>query len=197
VKPGQLLVQLDDQDYQAILAEARAALAGAQAAFEDNQSAKRIQDIKIQNAETVVVQATAAVNAAKAGIAAVQSDVQRTGLERKRQESLLASNAATHQQVELAVADADRFTGLLAIHQAELERARAALESSRSLLQAEKRQRAALDTRDNLYRADIRAKQAQWANVTCRKVSWWHLACRLSTWSRTMSGYRQTTRKRS
>jgi len=160
VKPGQLLVQLDDEDYQAVLAEARAALAGAQAALEDNQSTKRIQDAKIQNAETVIAQATAAINAAKAGIAAVQSDVERTGLERKRQEALLASKAATHQQVELAIADADRFTGMLASHQAELERAQAALASSRSLLESEKRQRAALDTRDNLYRADIQAKQA-------------------------------------
>jgi len=160
VKPGQLLVQLDDEDYQAVLAEARAALAGAQAALEDNQSAKRIQDAKIQNAETVIAQATAAVNAAKAGIAAFQSDVERTGLERKRQEALLASKAATHQQVELAIADADRFAGMLTSHQAELERAQAALASSRSLLESEKRQRAALDTRDNLYRADIQAKQA-------------------------------------
>ena len=160
VKSGQLLVQLDDEDYQAVLAEARAALDGAQAALEDNQSAKRIQDARIQNAETVIAQATAAVNAAKAGIAAVQSDVERTGLERKRQEALLASKAATHQQVELAIADADRFTGMLASHQAELERAQAALASSRSLLESEKRQRAALDTRDNLYRADIQAKQA-------------------------------------
>ena len=160
VKSGQLLVQLDDEDYQAVLAEARAALDGAQAALEDNQSAKRIQDARILNAETVIAQATAAVNAAKAGIAAVQSDVERTGLERKRQEALLASKAATHQQVELAIADADRFTGMLASHQAELERAQAALASSRSLLESEKRQRAALDTRDNLYRADIQAKQA-------------------------------------
>ena len=160
VKPGQLLVQLDDDDYQAVLAETRAALAGAQAALEDNQSAKRIQDIKIQNAETVIAQATAAVNAAKAGIAAVQSDVERTGLERKRQEALLVSKAATHQQVELAIADADRFTGMLASHLADLEHAQAALASSRSLLEGEKRQRAALDTRDNLYRADIQAKQA-------------------------------------
>jgi membrane fusion protein (multidrug efflux system) len=160
VKSGQLLVQMDDEDYQAVLAGARAALTGAQAALEDNQSAKRIQDAKIQNAETVVVQATAAVNAAKAGIAAAQSDVVRTGLERKRQEALLTSKAATRQQVELATADADRFTGMLAGHQADLERAQAALESSRSLLEAEKRQRAALDTRDNLYRADIQARQA-------------------------------------
>jgi membrane fusion protein (multidrug efflux system) len=160
VKPGQLLVQLDDEDYQAVLAEARAALAGSQAALEDNQSAKAIQDAKIQSAETGVAQATAAVNAARAGIAAVQPDVERTGLERKRQEALLTSKAATHQQIELAIADADRFTGMLASHQADLERAQAALASSRSLLEAEKRQRTALDTRDNLYRADIQAKQA-------------------------------------
>jgi membrane fusion protein (multidrug efflux system) len=160
VKPGQLLVQLDDEDYGAILAEANAALAGAQAALDDNQAAKRIQDSKIQNAETVVVQATAAVNAAKAGIAAIQSDVERTGLERKRQEALLASKAATHQQLEQAIADADRFSGMLASHKADLERAEAALASSRSLLEAEKRQRTALDARDNVYRADIEAKRA-------------------------------------
>jgi membrane fusion protein (multidrug efflux system) len=160
VKPGQLLVQLDDEDYQAVLAQARAALAGAQAELEDNQSAKQIQDSKIKNAETMVVQAAAAVNAAKAAIAAVQSDVERTGLERKRQEALLASKAATRQQAELAIADADRFIGMLAGHQADLERAQAALESSRSLLETEKRQRTALNTRDNLYRADIQAKQA-------------------------------------
>ncbi|MGA2850445.1 MAG: HlyD family secretion protein [Terracidiphilus sp.] len=160
VKAGQLLVQLDDEDYQAALAGARAALAGAQAAFDDNQSAKRIQDAKIQNAEAVVAQAAAAVNAAKAGVAAVQPDVDRAALERKREEALLAARAATHQQVEIAIADADRFAGILASHQSELERAQAALASSRSLLEAEKRERLALDTRDALYHADIEAKKA-------------------------------------
>jgi membrane fusion protein, multidrug efflux system len=160
VKPGQLLVQLNDEDYQATLAQARAALAGAQAALEDNQAAKRIQDARIQGAETAVAQAIAAVNAAKAGIAAVQPDVERTGLERKRQESLLAAKAATHQQVEQAVADADRLSGILASHQADLEHAQAALATSRSALEGERRQRAALDTKDNLYRADIQVKQA-------------------------------------
>src|SRR4051812_13687635 len=38
VKPSQLLVQLDDEDYRAILDEANAALSGAQAALEDNQA---------------------------------------------------------------------------------------------------------------------------------------------------------------
>ena len=160
VQPGQPVVELDDDDYRAVLEEAKAGLAGAQAELENNQAAKRIQDAMIQNAETAIAQATAAVSAAKAGVTAVQPDVERTALERKRQEALLASKAATHQQVEQAVADADRYAGTLANRQADLEKAEAALASSHAELEAQRRQRAALDTKDNLYRADIQAKQA-------------------------------------
>ena len=160
VKAGQTLVQLDDQDYRAVLAETRAALAGAQAALADNQSAKRIQDAKIQNAQTMIDAANAAVDAAKAGVASAQSDVERTGLEQKREEALLASKATTHRQMEQATADAERFSGMLASREADLAHAQAGLASSRSLLEAEKRQRSALDTRDDVYRADIQAKQA-------------------------------------
>jgi membrane fusion protein (multidrug efflux system) len=160
VTPGQLLVQLDDDDYRATLEEAKAALAGAEAQLADNQAAKRIQDAKIQNAETTILQAAAALNAAKAGVAAVEPDANRTEIERKRQEALLASKATTHQQLEQAVADADRYAGMLASREADLEHAKAALASSQTLLEAEKRERAALDTKDNLYKADIQAKQA-------------------------------------
>ena len=113
VSAGELLVQLDDEDYRATLEEAKAALAGAQAQLADNQAAKQIQDSQIDNAETTITQATAAVAAAKSAIDAVQPDVLRTQTERNRQESLLASKAATHQQVEQAVADAARFSGML------------------------------------------------------------------------------------
>ncbi len=160
VKPGQLLVQLDDEDYRAILEQAKAALAAAKAQFDDNQASKRIQDAQILNAEAGIAQAAAAVDAAKAGVVAVQSDVERTESERKRQEALLSAKATTHQQLEQAVADADRFSGMLASRQADLARAQAALTSSRTMLEAAKRQRAALDTRDELYKADIQAKQA-------------------------------------
>jgi membrane fusion protein (multidrug efflux system) len=160
VKPGQLLVQLDDDDYRAVLEEAKAALAGAQAELEDNQAAKRIQDAQIENAESGIAQATAAVNAAKAGVTSVQPDVERTELERKRQEALLAGKATTHQQLEQAVADADRYSGTLASQQAALARAEAGLASSRAMLETAKRQRAALDTKDDVYRADIQAKRA-------------------------------------
>ena len=160
VKPGELLVELDDADYRAVLGEAQAALASAKAELEDNQAAKRIQDAKIQNAEAGVIGATTAVNAAKAGIDAVDADVERTQLELKRQQALLAGKATTHQQFEQATADADRFAGMLASRKADLARAQAALASSQSLLEAERRQRAALDTRDSVYEAQIQAKEA-------------------------------------
>jgi membrane fusion protein, multidrug efflux system len=160
VQPGQLLVQLEDQDYAATLAEAKAALAGAEAQLEDNQATKRIQDVKVQNAQTGVAQAEAAVNAAKAGVSAVQPDVEHTELELKRQQALLSSKATTQQELEGAVANADRYRGMLASRQADLDRAQASLDSSRAVLEAEKRQRAALNTKDAVYRADIHAKQA-------------------------------------
>jgi membrane fusion protein, multidrug efflux system len=67
----------------------------AKAALEDNQAAKRIQEAKIQNAEAMVAEAEAAVSTAQAGIASTQPDVERTAIERKRQEALLASKATT------------------------------------------------------------------------------------------------------
>jgi len=160
VRAGQELILLNDDDYRATVEQARAALAAAQAELEDNQAAKRIQEAQIQNAQTVVAQAEASVSAAQAGVASVQPDVERAALERKRQEALLASQATTHQTLEVAVADADRFSGVLASRQADLQRAKASLDSSRALLEAEKRQLAALNTRDALYKADIQAKQA-------------------------------------
>lgn len=160
VKPGQLLVQLDDQDYRATVEQAKAALAAAEAQLEDNQSAKRVQDANIQTAEAGISQATAAIAEAKAAISAAQADVDRTQAERKRQEALLAAKASTHQQVEQAVADAERFSGILASRRADLARAEAALASSNALHEAAKRQRAALDTRDAVFKADIQAKEA-------------------------------------
>ena len=56
VKRGQILVQLNDEDYQAGLAQAPTGFAGAEATREDNESAKRAQDPRIQNAETGIAQ---------------------------------------------------------------------------------------------------------------------------------------------
>ncbi len=160
VTPGKTLVELDDADYQAILAQSEAAVAGSEASLANNQAVKRIEDAKVQNAENMIQQAEAAITAARAGIASIEPDVTRSDLERKRQQALLAVKATTNQQNEVAEADATRFSGMLAGRQADLQRAEASLASSRILLEAERRQRAALDTQDALYRADIQAKRA-------------------------------------
>jgi len=160
VKAGQVLVEIDQDEYRAIVEQAKAALAGSEAAFADNQVAKRIQEAKIQNAEAMVGQAGAAVTAARAAVASTQPEVERTALERQRQQALLDAKATTRQQLQSAVADADRYSGLLAGSKADLERAQAVLASSRAQLEAEKRQLGALDSRDAVYRADIEAKRA-------------------------------------
>ena len=160
VKAGQVLVEIDDDEYRSKVEEAKAALAASQAALQDNQAAKRIQEAKIQNAEVMLAEAEAAVSTAQAGIASTQPDVERTAIERKRQEALLASKATTLQQLQSAVAEAAHYTGLLASRQGDLARAQAALASSRVQIETQKRELAALDSRDAVYRADIQAKRA-------------------------------------
>jgi membrane fusion protein (multidrug efflux system) len=108
----------------------------------------------------MVAEAEAAVSTARAGIASTQPDVERTAIERKRQEALLASKATTLQQLQSAVANAESNSGLLASRQGDLARAQAALASSRVQIEAQKRELAALDSHDAVYRADIAAKRA-------------------------------------
>ena len=160
VKANQVLVEIDDADYRAIVEEAKAALAASQATLEDNQASKSVQEAKIQSAEAMVAEAQAAVSTAQAGVAATQPDVEQAAIERKRQEALLASKATTRQDQESAIAKAESSSGQLASRQGDLARAQAALASSRTQVEAQKRELAALDSRDAVYRADIKAKRA-------------------------------------
>jgi membrane fusion protein (multidrug efflux system) len=160
VKAGQTLIELDDDDYRANLDQARAALAASEASLEDNQAGKRIQDAQIKAAKAGIVQASAAINGAKAGIGAVSPEAERTLTELHRQEALFGSKAATHQQLETATAQEGQIRGTLEARRADLARAEGALASSQSQLEATKRQREALNTKDDVYKADIEAKKA-------------------------------------
>jgi membrane fusion protein (multidrug efflux system) len=160
VKADQVLVEIDDDEYRSIVEEAKAALAASQAALNDNQAAKRVQAAKIQNAEAMVTQAEAGVSAARASVASTQPGVEQTALQRKRQEALMASKATTPQQLQSAVADAERSSGVLASTRADLERSQAALASSQAQVEAAKSELAALNSRDAVYKADIQSKRA-------------------------------------
>jgi len=160
VKAGQTLIELDDEDYQAALNQAQAALAASEASLADNQAAKRIQDAQIDAAKAGIVQAEAAINAAKAGVASVTPELDRALTELHRQQALFDSKAATHQQLETATAQQGQLSGVVDARRADLAHAEGALATSQSQLEVAKRQREALNTRDDVYRADIDAKKA-------------------------------------
>jgi len=191
VKAGELLVQLRDDDFRAQVDQAAAAVVGGEGALINNRRQKDLQDARIVQAGDGVRAAEADIAAAEAGIAAANStianahsgiegakaDVLRTELERKRQEALIATESATRQKLEQVVADAERFRAQLASReadlasaeaqlasrQADLARAHARLQSSQSEIEAQKRQRAVLDSQELLLHADLNAKKASLA----------------------------------
>src|SRR6202040_1858251 len=85
VHKGDLIVELQDDDYKAQVAQASAAVDAAKAAIENNRRQGELQDSKIERALAGIDQAHAQITAAEAGIAAVQADVVRTQDERTRQ----------------------------------------------------------------------------------------------------------------
>jgi len=188
VKAGDLLVQLQDDDFRAQVQQAVAAVTAAEDALINNRRQKELQDARIAQAadgiraaeadvaaaEAGIVAANSSIANARSGIEATKADVQRTLLERRRQEALVASESATKQKLEQIVADEERYraqlggreadlsaTGAqLASRQADLVRAHARLASSKSEQEAQKRQRAVLDSQELLLHADLNAKRA-------------------------------------
>jgi membrane fusion protein (multidrug efflux system) len=132
VKEGEVLVEIEDDDYRARVAQAEADLLGAQAAIENLKAQKAAQHAQVAEAE--------------GASAATQADVQRTRLEAERQRALLATTFGTRQRVEQADAEAGRFAATMARNQAAFE--------------AQRRQLAVLDTQESQLRAAVKAKQA-------------------------------------
>jgi len=191
VKAGDLLVQLQDDDFRAQVQQAEAAVTAGEDALVNNQRQKELQDSRVVQAGDGIGASQADITAAEAGIAAAESaivnsksaiegakaDVQRTTLERRRQEALVAAEAATRQKLEQAIADEHRFNAQLASREAELStataqlasrradlaRAQARLESTKAELEAQKRQRAVLDSQERMLHADLQAKRASLA----------------------------------
>jgi membrane fusion protein (multidrug efflux system) len=132
VKAGDLLVEIDDSDYRAHVAQAEADLLGAEATVGNIKSRKAQQHATVAEAEAAVI--------------ATQADVVRTQEEATRQRTLLATTFGTQQKVEQAIADQRRFAATLTSNQAAVD--------------AQHRQMAVLDTQELQARAEIKAKQA-------------------------------------
>jgi len=160
VHAGDLLVELQDDDYQAQVAQATAAVEAAKAAIENNRRQRELQDSRIQRALAGIDQAKAQIAAAEAGIQAVEADVTRTQAERARQEALLATQSATKQKVESAVADEQRFAAQEDSRKADLEQAKTALRSNEIAVESERRSKAVLESQEQQLIADLHAKEA-------------------------------------
>lgn len=140
VTAGDVLVEIEDDDYRAHQAQAEADLASAEAAIDNLKAHKATQHSQIDQAESAIL--------------ATQADVERTKLEANRQRALLATSYGTSQKVEQAAADQKRFE--------------AALEEDQAKLDGERREMAVLDTQELQLRGEMKAKRAQLqlANIT-------------------------------
>ena len=163
VHKGDLLVDLEDDDYTAHVAQAAAAIEAAKAAIENNRRQRELQDARIARALAGVDQANAQIAAAQDGEEAVRADVIRTQKERKRQEALLLTNSSTPQKVEQVVADEQRFAAQLATREADLEQAKTLLHSNELAVEAERRTKAVLESQELQLIADLHAKEAAFA----------------------------------
>jgi len=111
VKAGDLLIEIVDDDYRAQLAQAEANVAAAQAAIENIEQQKPLQQALVKQAE--------------ATIRASEADLTRFHLEAVRQQTLLAhSTAGTPQLTEQAVANEKRTEATLELNRAQLEQQR-------------------------------------------------------------------------
>jgi membrane fusion protein, multidrug efflux system len=160
VHKGDILVQLDDDDYQAQVAQAAAGVEAAKAALENNLRQRELQDSKIERALAGIDQAKAQINAAQAGKDAARADVTRTRAERTRQEALIKSNATTQQKVESAVADEERYAAQEISRDADLTQARTLLRSNEAATEAERRGKTVLQSQETQLIADLHAKEA-------------------------------------
>jgi membrane fusion protein (multidrug efflux system) len=168
VKAGQLIIELDNSDYQATVDEARAAISAARAELSANQDAKLAADASVDAAKAAIEQGQAAADSAQAAIDAAQAQATQAASEYHRQETLLANRAATRQQFEQVQEARDASQAALQSRHADFLRAKAALASSRAALAGALQQRAALNAKDAGLQAQIAAKTA---GVTIAKVS--------------------------
>src|SRR5580704_7935917 len=160
VHKGDLLVELEDDDYLAQVAQATAAVEAANAAILNNRRQQELQDARIARALAGIDEANAQIASAQGAEEAVQADVVRTQQERQRQEALLLTSSSTPQKVEQVVADQQRFAAQLASREANLDEATAMLHSNQDAVETEKRSKAVLGSQQMQLFADLHAKEA-------------------------------------
>jgi membrane fusion protein (multidrug efflux system) len=165
VHKGDLLVELQDDDYHAQVDQAKASVEAARAGIEENLRQRQLQDTRIAKALAGIDQAKAQIAAAEAGKDAVQAELIRARSERKRQEGLYQTHSTTEQNLEAAVAAEGNLSAQFASRDADLNQTQSMLRSSELAAEAERRSKLVLESQETQLQADLRAKQANLAAV--------------------------------
>src|SRR6201997_4662470 len=113
VHKGDLLVELQDDDFQAQVDQAKAAVEAARAGIQENLRQRQLEDARIAKALAGIDQARAQIAAAEAGKEAVQAELIRARSERNRQEGLYQTHSTTQQSLEAAVASEEKLSAQL------------------------------------------------------------------------------------
>ncbi|PYX25645.1 MAG: HlyD family secretion protein [Acidobacteria bacterium] len=165
VHKGDLLVELQDDDYQAEADQAKSAVEAARASIQENLRQRQLQDARIDKALAGIDQAKAQIAAAEAGKEAVQAELTHARSERRRQEGLYQVRSTTEQNLEAAVAAEGNLSGQFANRDADLHQAQTMLRSSELAAEAERRSKAVLESEEMQLQADLHAKQANLTSV--------------------------------
>jgi len=165
VHQGDLLVELQDDDYQAQVDQAKAAVEAARAGIQENLRQRQLEDARIDKALAGIDQAKAQIAAAEAGKEAVQAELIRARSELKRQEGLYQTHSTTQQSLEAAVAGEGSLSAQFASRDADLNQARTMLHSSELAAEAERRSKAVVESEEMQLQADLRAKRASLTSV--------------------------------
>jgi membrane fusion protein (multidrug efflux system) len=160
VHKGDLIAELEDNDFQAQVSQASATVEAAKAAIENNLRQRQLQDARIDKALAGIDEAKAQIAAAQAGKDAVEAQLVRARSERKRQEGLYQAHSATQQTLESAVANEEQLAAQLASRDADLAASKTGLRSNELAVETERRQKIVLESQEQQLAADLRAKEA-------------------------------------
>jgi membrane fusion protein, multidrug efflux system len=160
VHKGDLLVELEDNDFQAQVAQAKATVDAARANIEENVRQRQLQDANIQKALAGIDQAKAQIAAAQAGKEAAEANLVLARSELKRQEGLSQTHSTTQKKVEAAVANEESLAAQFASRDADLVQAKVLLRSSEQSAEVERRKKTVMEAQAMQLSADLRAKEA-------------------------------------
>jgi len=134
VHKGDLIVSIDDGDYQNAVDSAR-----ARVGTQDATIARFARQIDAQAA--IIAQAAAQATATGAQVKSAEADVERAALEYDRSYKLAQTNFGSQQRLEQATADRDRTVAALAASRASVASTAAALDGAKANLDVLKAQK--------------------------------------------------------